>query len=359
MHTFILSLALLAAAQPELTVDQIIDRHVEVRGGAARVEAVRTLVFSGGTYREGTYVGSGTAFMAFMRPYFRVVGDPESIQAGFTEGYDGSAWEFYREPGFVVRTVGHAAGAARRGTYIDWRLGELRSHGSKIERGADDVIGGRAAYRVIVTTRDGFARDYFIDKEDFLLLADRYHAPVHAFGESVSTEGRFDDWREVDGLLFPFRAYEVDLATGKELNSMAWGKIEVNRDLPAHWFSPPPVPKTRLRTLLDHLYLQRTDPVAVLWSYADFREVHPDVDTREGVEAIGYQMLKMGDHAGAIALLEANARDYPESATSAFELGRAYETAGEKKGALAEYARAVRIDPAHRRSAEGMERLKK
>ncbi len=358
MQTFILGLALLAAAQPELTAEQILDRHVEARGGQARIASVRTLVFSEGTYREGTYV-DGTAFMAFMRPYYRVVGDPESLEVGITEGYDGSAWEFYRDPGIVLRTVGHAAGAARRGTYIDWRLGEFRSHGSKIERGADDLVGGRAAYRLIVTTRDGFARDYFIDKENFLLLADRYHAPVHAFGESVSTEGRFGDWREVAGLLIPFRIYEVDLATGRELNSMTLGRIEVNRDLPAHWFSPPPVPKTRLLTLLDHLYSQRADPVAVLWSYADFREVYPEVDTRKGVEEIGYHMLKMGDHSGAIALLEANSRDYPQSASSAYGLGEAYETAGKTASAAAEYQRALRIDPSHARSAKALERLKK
>lgn len=358
MHSLILSLALLSAIPTGLTVDQIIDRHLAARGGAARIAAVRTLVFRGGTYQEGSYVGSGNAFMAFEKPYFRVVGDPEQPDADIMEGYDGSPWEFYRDPGIIVRTVGHAAGASRRGTYIDWRLGEFRTHGSKVERGPDDSIGGRSAYRILVTSRDGFKSEQFIDKENFLLLANRYHAPYHAFGDSVSTEGRFSDWREVDGVLFPFRGYEVDLATGNELNSMTWGRIEINRELPAAWFSPPATPRTRLQSLLDHLYVQRADPVAVLWTYADFREVHPEVETREGVEVIGFQMVKMGDYKGAIALLEANARDYPQAATSAFGLGRAYETSGEKEKARAEYQRALRLDPAHKRSAEALQRLK-
>jgi hypothetical protein len=348
-----LSLLLLLHA---LTVNEVIDRHVAARGGAEKISAVRTLVFSGGTYHEGSYTGSGNAFMAFARPYYRVVGDPEG-NAEILEGYDGSPWEFYRDPGIVVRTVGPAAGASRRGTYIDWRLGEFRGHGSKVELGADEMIGGRPAYRVIVTTGDGFARDYFIDKENFLLLADRYHAPVHAFGESVTTEGRFSDWRSVGGILIPFKGYEVDLATGKELNSMQWGKVEINRELPASWFAPPPFAHSRLQTLLEQLYNERTDAAAVLWSYADFRETYPEVDTREGIEVIGYQMLKMGDHAAAVALLEANARDYPSSATSAFGLGRAYAAAGDKAKARAEYERALRLDPAYKRAADALEAL--
>ncbi|HJQ38613.1 MAG TPA: tetratricopeptide repeat protein [Thermoanaerobaculia bacterium] len=348
-----LSLLLLLHA---LTVNEVIDRHLAARGGAEKIKAVRTLVFSRGTYHEGSYTGSGNAFMAFARPFYRLVGDPEG-NADIMEGYDGSPWEFYREPGVVVRTIGHAAGAARRGTYIDWRLGELRGHGSRVELGAEETIGGRPAYRVIVTTRDDFAHDYFIDKENFLLLADRYHAPVHAFGESVKTEGRFSDWRDVSGVLIPFKAYEVDLATGKELNSMQWGKIEINRELPASWFLPPQYSRSRLQTLLEQLYNERADAAAVRWSYADFRETYPDVDTRAGIEAIGYQMLKMGDHAAAIALLETNARDYPNAATSAFGLGRAYATAGDKTKARAEYERALRLDPAYKRAADALKSL--
>jgi hypothetical protein len=95
MHPLILSLALLvSSAVPvlaaELTADQIVDRHVAARGGAEKIRNARTLVFSGGTYREGDYVGKGTAFMAFARPYYRVVGNPELADVDIMEGYDGS-----------------------------------------------------------------------------------------------------------------------------------------------------------------------------------------------------------------------------------------------------------------------------
>jgi Tetratricopeptide repeat len=361
MQTFVLTLALVLSAAPpiaaELTADQIVDRHVAARGGPDKIRDVRTIVFSGGTYREEGHVGSGDAFMAFSRPHFRVVGNPEQAGVSIMEGYDGSAWEYYADPGIVVRTVGHAAGASRHGNYIDWRLGELRSHGSKVARGPDETIGGRAAYRLIVTLRDGFVSQFFIDKETFLPLATRYDAPFHAFGNIVKTESRMSDWRNVNGILFAFKDSEVDLATGKELSSMSWGKIEINRELPEAWFSPPPFRRSRLQMLLNHLDVQRNDPAAVMWTYRDFREIHPEVDTREGIEVIGYQMLKMGDHKSSIALLEANARDYPHAPTSAFALGRAYETAGEKEKARAEYQRALRLKPGYQRAADALQRV--
>lgn len=349
MHVLVLTLAL-------LTADQIVDRHIEVRGGAEKIRAVRTLVYRGGTYREGEYAGSGDAFMAFARPYYRIVGNPEDPKVDGLEGYDGSAWEYYADPGIVMRTVAHASSASRRGTYIAWRLGELRTHGSKIERGPDETIAGRPAYRLIVTTRDGFVTQHFFDQETFLTLASRYNAPFHAFGDVVKTESRPADWRAVDGVLFAFQDAEVDLATGKVLNSMSWGTIEINRELPPSWFAPREFARTRLGSLLEHLYVERTDPAAVLWSYTDFREVYPDVDTREGIEVIGYQMVKMGDHRAAVALLEANARDYPAAPTSAFGLGRAYEAAGEKEKARAEYRRALRLKPDYKRAADALQR---
>jgi hypothetical protein len=51
--------------------------------------------------------------MAFMRPYYQVTGDPAIQHPGLSEHFDGSAWDYYGDPGIVVRTVGAAAAATR------------------------------------------------------------------------------------------------------------------------------------------------------------------------------------------------------------------------------------------------------
>src|SRR6267154_2026803 len=88
------------AAQPAPTADEIVARHIEARGGAEKIRGLRTLVYRG-THREGDHVGN--AVMALMRPFYKLVGDPDVPNRSFAEGYDGSAWEYYGDPGIVVR----------------------------------------------------------------------------------------------------------------------------------------------------------------------------------------------------------------------------------------------------------------
>jgi Tetratricopeptide repeat len=359
---FVAATALVAAASldsataQQLGVDEIVERYVAARGGLDRIRAIRTLVYSGGVYREADYESPGDAFMAFARPYFRVVGNPESPGA-YMEGYDGAAWEWYADPGVVVRTVGAAAGATRRGADFEGMLVDYRRKGTTVELGESADIDGRPAYRLLVALRDGYTRVLFVDAESFLVVAERSSAPVHAFGEAVTSEARIQDYRPVVGVLFAHHYVETEIATGRTLNEMQWGKIEANRDLARAWFSPPVFERDDLQSFVENLYAERTDEAALVWSYAEFRAAHPSVDTAKGVEFVGYQILKMGETDAAVALLEANARDHPDSASAAFGLGRALKSRGDLDGARTELERAVRLDPDHRRAAESLREL--
>ena len=340
------------AAAQELTADQIVARHLDARGGASRLASLQSVVYRNGKYREPGYEGSGKAFMAMAKPYYKIVGDPEDSTSDFREGYDGSAWEWYGSPGIVVRTVGAANAAIRHNLDPDGPFSGYRSKGTTIERVADETIDGRAAYGLKITLRDGFQTLHFLDKSSFLVIAVRQSSQFHAFGDVVTTESRVGDYRSVGGVLFPFTYREVVIATNVEQSSMSWGTIEVDRKLPVEWFAPPEFVRTPLQSFLEKLYYERSDTAAIKWSYIAFRAAHPGIDTRAGAEAVGYQMLKMGDNAGAITLLEANAKDYPRSSTSAFGLGRAYRSAGDLVRARRELERAIDLDPKNRRAVE-------
>lgn len=181
-------------AENRLSVDEIVAGHVEARGGLEKIRAIRTLIYSEGRYREPGFTGSGKAFMAFARPYFRVVGNPES-PGHVLEGYDGAAWEWYADPGIVVRTVGHAAGATRRGTDFEGSLIDYREKGHRVVLVRVAEVDGRPVYQLTMTTRDGFQREYFLDAETFLVVSERQTAPVHAFGDPVRSETRIEEAR--------------------------------------------------------------------------------------------------------------------------------------------------------------------
>ncbi|HET7453431.1 MAG TPA: tetratricopeptide repeat protein [Thermoanaerobaculia bacterium] len=342
-------------AAPRPSADEIVARHVEARGGAARLAAIRTIIYRG-TYREGSHV-SDHAVMALMRPYFKLVGDPEAPIGDFAEGYDGSAWEYYGDPGIVLRTVGAASAAARHGMWIDGPFVDYRGKGSTIEVEGVETIGGRETYRLRLTMRDGFASEEFIDTRTYLEVANRKAAPIHAFGEKVSSETRFADFRPVEGILFPFRSEEVEIATGRVLNTMQWREIVVNRPLDPAVFSPPSIPWTPVRVLIDQLFQERDDVEAVRWTYEEFRRAHPDAKTDDAMQVAGYQMLKMGAGPSAVMLLSANAGAYPKSSGAAFGLGRALAAAGEAAKARAAFERALELDPKNERARKALAAL--
>ncbi|MFI5120751.1 MAG: hypothetical protein ACHQM4_10070, partial [Thermoanaerobaculia bacterium] len=142
------------AGQTSPTVDDIVSRHIEARGGAEKMRGLRTIVYRG-TYREGDHVGD--AVMALMRPFYKLVGDPDRPNRSFAEGYDGGAWEYHGDPGIVVRTVGAAAAAARHGLAIDGPLFEYREKGS---RGSSTISSSsaRTARRCAGATTNSTAR---------------------------------------------------------------------------------------------------------------------------------------------------------------------------------------------------------
>lgn len=344
----------LRAEAPPPTLDQIIARHIQARGGEAALRALVSVKWSDGQYSEnGVAEGGGHASMIRMRPYFKLVGDP-TANPDIMEGYDGSAWEWYRDPGVTLRTVGAANAASRHfldveGPFLDWK-----AKGEKLELVGKADIGGRPCWQVRLTMMDGFTVEEFFDAKTWLNIAERQSAPIHAFGASVTVESRFDDWRPVAGVLFNFNDRAVEIATGKELSAMHWGKIEANQPIPREWFSPPVYQPTPLQDLMQHLYDERDDASAMLWTWSVFRRAHPDLDVSTAAQVAGYQALKMGDVAPAIALLERASADYPDSADTAFGLGRAYATAGRNDDARREYERALKLDPKHPRAARAL-----
>ncbi len=339
------------AAPRQLSADPIVGRYVDTIGGQAKIDVIRNVVIRG-TYSENGQ--SMPAVLARMRPYYKLVGDPLHRSNEFEEGYDGSAWEYYGDPGIVLRTVGPAAAASRHGLYILGNLVDTRKQGSTVTLVGMARIAGRDAWQLRVRMLDGFEQDEFVDAQTFLIVADRKVAKVHAFGADVPSETRWSDYRRVNGVLFAFRNSEVEIASGKPLNEFKVDSMEVNSNLEPSMFAPPQIARTPLQTLLDQLYGEREDASAVLWTIHDFRNAHPDVDTDAAMQVIGYQILKMGDSASTIALLERNANDYPKSSGAAFGLGRAYQSVGRIADAKREFELALVLDPANKRAQKAL-----
>ena len=345
-----------AAPTPLPGVDEIVGHYVEAIGGQAACDAIQNVII------RGTYSENGEkvpAQLARMRPFYKLVGDPLKRSAEFEEGYDGSAWEFYGDPGIVLRTVGPAASAARHGLYIMGNLVDFQKQGSTVALIGVAKIDGHDAFQLRVRMMDGFEQDEFVDAATWLIVADRKVAKVHAFGAEIASETRWSDYRRVHGVLFAFRNAEIEIKTGKELNRFQVQTMEANLSLEPSMFAPPTLSRSPVQNLMDQLFLEREDTEAVLWTYRSFRAAYSQLDTDTPMQVIGYQILKMGDRSAAVALLERNAADYLKSSGAAFGLGRAYSTAGRLEDAEREYRRALSLDPNNKRAKSALAELSK
>jgi hypothetical protein len=360
----ILSVSIFASPQPDRTgIADIAARHLQAIGGREVVRGIHSIVVRGIYHEPGTIPESAPliphAYQAFMRPYYEVIGDPAEPHPEIREGYDGSAWEYYRDPGIVLRTVGAAAAATRHASeFMQDSLLDYEDKGTRLDLQGTQQLGGHAVYRIRATLADGFQKLMFVDATTDLIVAERKSAPIHAFGGIVATEMRFEDFRPEGGLVMFHRSREIDMATGNVLNEFRRLRIEINGVNDPSIFSPAPYARTPLQQCLEQLYMERADPTAVIYTYREFRRRHPEVDTRDGVEFVGYQMVKMSDVKGAIALLGANAADYPHSASAQFGLGRADEAAGDRSSAKRAFQKALRVDPNFTRASDGLKAVR-
>ena len=327
------------------TVDEIISAHIEASGGMEHLNKIQNIF----------YRSDSGAKMSVGRPYFKLVGDKHN-PGGYMEGYDGAAWEWFEDPGIVIRTVGKASEAIRHYAGVERPLVNYKEKGSKVKLIGEVEFDRKPTYLIQLVRRDNFIEKFYVDQSSYLVLASSYEAPLHAFGPNITTLTRFSNYREVGGVKLAHRFESVELPSGKDLGSVNWN-IEVNRDIPADWFSPPSFERTPLQKFIEQLYNQRDDIEAVMWTYHEFRRAYKNIDTSGPVNIAAYQMLKMGQTQNAVSLLEQNVIDNPDSASSRFGLGRAYRSSGEPQKARLQFLEALRIDPEYDRALEALEGL--
>jgi tetratricopeptide (TPR) repeat protein len=340
------------------TVQGVVNRHIAAIGGEAALANLRDFRIAL-VYVEGTF--SSKSSLAQARPYFRLVSVPAGpiTKDSVLEGYDGAAWEYYGDPGVVLRTVGSAGEIARRNAhqFID-PLVDAADNATILGSISQRAVDGRPVFVISARYADGTLDDVFVDRATYLIDGFEQDIQFHAFGRNVTTHIDFDDYRAVGGVLMPFRSRQIENATGRIMDSSVVTAAQANVGLTPADFQPPAFIPTPLQAAIATIYAERDDPAAVLATYHDYRAVHGATGSSlQAMNFIGYQCLKMGNAKSAVALLAANVRDYPDAASAHFELGRALATDGKPTLARAEFDRALAIDPKYVRAADALRDL--
>jgi hypothetical protein len=200
----------LAAGQ---TVDEIVSRHVAARGGLDKLRAIQTIKM---TRTVASGIGSTIRVVVDKkRPdLFRLEQGATTAGATLTPrgiNADG-AWDVLQ--GKPVARAATLSAEARDvegdfdGILVDWKS---KGHTVALE-GRESFPGGEA-YKFKVTLKSGLVRTIYLDAKTYL---DRRHTGVLNLpgGRRFDVIIDFDNWKDVDGVKFPFDITEE--RTGKE-----------------------------------------------------------------------------------------------------------------------------------------------
>ncbi|HXO00245.1 MAG TPA: hypothetical protein VN881_14305 [Candidatus Acidoferrales bacterium] len=219
------------------TVDEIIAKNVQARGGVEKMKAVQTIRITGklnaGSFRAG--------FMQENKRPDRV--REEQIIQGLAavQAYDGKT-------GWQVNPFGGRRDAELLSqddlksltidADIDGPLVDYKEKGHKAELVGHDSVEGTDCYKIKLSLKNGDVRYYFLDTDSFLELKIETQSSIR--GTIQYSETYFGDYEEVQGLFYSF-AFESGAKGDTNRVKFAVDKVEINVPLEDSIFAMPTV----------------------------------------------------------------------------------------------------------------------
>ena len=220
--------SLLGCSRAPATLEEVIERNTEATGGRTAIEAVQSIrvdlhIVDPGFSVDGVYQA--------VRPGKMRIDIMSSGKHVFTEAFDGQrAWEERDE---AAATSPKAAAALRHGVELPGKLfglHEVQQRGQKLELSGRETIAGVDYYVIRLIFADGYTTTLYVDPNTWLIARRRDVRPLHVDVDPthVTIESRYSDFRAISGVQFSFANTDVDLTTGKVLETTTVKSILVN-----------------------------------------------------------------------------------------------------------------------------------
>ncbi|MBI2835232.1 MAG: outer membrane lipoprotein-sorting protein [Acidobacteria bacterium] len=232
------SLAVPASAQ---TVDEIIAKHVQARGGMDKLKAVTSI----------RYTGKMTVGPGIEAPVIVEQKRPENMRMELTvqgltavQAYDGkTGWMIMPFQGKKDPEPmgGDELKATVEQADFDGPLVDYAAKGNKVELSGKETVEGAESYRLKVTLKSGDFRYIYIDADSFLAIKEESKRMVR--GTEMEFESALGDYKDVDGLVLP-HAIEGGPKGGQIRQKITIEKVELNPTIDDTRFKMPEVKKS-------------------------------------------------------------------------------------------------------------------
>ncbi len=228
--------AIVAVPVSAQTADEIVARNLEAKGGAAKLKAIQSIRMTG-----KMLVGPGIEapiVLELKRP--RAMRMDISIQGmTITQAYDGKmGWMLNPMSGRTdpEPMPSEAMKLVEEQADMDGPFVDYKDKGNTIELLGKEKVEGADCYKLKVTLKSGDTRVYYIDAEHYLEV--KQESKTNVRGTDVESDTIVGDWKEVDGLMFPF-SIDSGQPGGQMRQKMTVEKIEVNPTIDDARFTMP------------------------------------------------------------------------------------------------------------------------
>jgi len=186
---------------------QILDQYIEALGGAQKLSGLKSFIATG--HSEG-YAGLGgkAAFQIFAQ-----APDSRGMWIDFPDHPDRGigAWTYDGKTGWISQPrsllgVWELNGSDLAGAKLDAVLGfpgQIKTAFPNWRVGPEDTLHDRAVYVVQGSGPGGLLGTFYFDKQSHLML--RYVRFTPSPVGRISIQQDFDDYRDVNGIKFPFK----------------------------------------------------------------------------------------------------------------------------------------------------------
>jgi outer membrane lipoprotein-sorting protein len=229
----LMSLSVFAA---DLTVDEILAKNVEARGGAEKLKALKSFKATGKLSLPGGM--EAPLVVTQKRPNMMRLDFTFQGMTG-TQAFDGTnGWMLMPFLGKkdAEPMPAEAVKEFKIQADFDGPLDNYKEKGHTVELLGKADIEGTSAYKLKLTTKEGTESVRYIDADSFLEI--RSEAKMKIQGQEVESETTIGNYQEIGGMLFPM-SMESKPKGAQAGQSITLEKIELNVDLGDDTFKMP------------------------------------------------------------------------------------------------------------------------
>ncbi len=234
--SLLLLLCLVGSTLYAQTLDEILKKYIEARGGMENITKLKT-IWAKGTIivQNGMLQGDIIAYQK--RP--NLVRHEMMLQGQkMVQSYDGeTAWWIFPFMGDLSPQLmpDDEAKSFRDDSEFDGHLINYKEKGHKIELMGKEDMEGTEVFKLKITLKNGSVQYHYLDGEYFLEVKIVSKQKIQGVEQEVQTF--FSDYKEIDGLMM---AHSVESkAGGVVLAQVTIKKIETNVEIEDSYFKMP------------------------------------------------------------------------------------------------------------------------